>query len=990
MEYDRALFRVYERAMEDLIATASVFANNDDNERDNGDGGYGDGGDGEGDDNGQGRGQGQGQIMQRHRNSRARTRTRTRTNDGMIPFLWPLFLQRYIIAANDLYANGALRGFLLGSGSGNGNENGWRRNLNLNLNFTSSSSSLGNGHGNGNGNSRWGIFRRRRTRNFMRLSGQDEEVSNSGSGDDEEMGMGTGGMNDAGVEMATLSRNRNADGLRRRNPSHDSTGSNSSSRTSSSHTASSSSSSTGGGNNNNRPRTILSNIIMDDNENEHASIDDSSQDGRQGTQSRSDEEDTTMTATRTRTRTTTNNTTTPTPTTEMAQRIAAAQRQRNIHRQRRRRQQQQQQQTQTGGCTQKGLHSMMRVSMVIAIWHLFVLLSLHYTYVGPRIAKVEKIHFDDVIDGVPLSTARSKGKIVKSTCLENALMTRPVEERSQFFTMFGEDVKEDGKAEEEVIEEEDVLLTITNTNENSKNQTSPGQHSNNNTSTSSVSTSPPLLGRDEILQIKIIYNNDDCHGCSRVRNVTIPSSNNNVTTNGTENNDETTTTTTTSTRSRSLWSTSTTLISRSMGLDSVTNKEGEEEEEVDRYSTLDYWNENVYKFSTNEALMYLDDKLLFYHNVSIVNVTLTERCLSTGSDEGEYSLMSKFAKHMAQIYGMDSVIINQFMYSIKTTDGKFRNGHLQKMETKERWMYSKYQLEESYEVRHNILFWFFNRIGVLAISLAAFFLVTSVTALIVRELTSAGVMVMFPIFASLRAWGIPGANDRVLEMSYPWVGRARRAINRARIHPFEHYIWAHLAKLGLMYTLYESSQVAWSAMLYSKSTPANLPLWIFGNSMIYEYFNMIFVRSALSAYFYPRMTLLYFLGYHIYFYSVPYGFFDVGLIPWVLLMVHTMIYTVIALEVPASSRGAVSIESPREVFAKLSWPEWSANIPAEWTLFLPLNARYIPIHDRRQVQGGMMAATTVGEENDGATETTVGTTREDDGTTTDSDPIRDD
>ena len=85
---------------------------------------------------------------------------------------------------------------------------------------------------------------------------------------------------------------------------------------------------------------------------------------------------------------------------------------------------------------------------------------------------------------------------------------------------------------------------------------------------------------------------------------------------------------------------------------------------------------------------------------------------------------------------------------------------------------------------------------------------------------------------------------------------------------------------------------------------ANLSLWIFGNAMVFEYFNMIFVRSALrwvrfeanasvaicisflhcilkislilspfSAYFYPRLTLLYFLAYHLYFYSVPYGFF---------------------------------------------------------------------------------------------------------------------
>ena len=63
-------------------------------------------------------------------------------------------------------------------------------------------------------------------------------------------------------------------------------------------------------------------------------------------------------------------------------------------------------------------------------------------------------------------------------------------------------------------------------------------------------------------------------------------------------------------------------------------------------------------------------------------------------------------------------------------------------------------------------------------------------------------------------------------------------------------------------------------------------------------------------------------------------------------MVHAMTFTVIALEVPAASRGAVSLECPREVYNRLSWHEWNASLPHEWTIFLPLNSRYIPLHDR--------------------------------------------
>ena len=59
-----------------------------------------------------------------------------------------------------------------------------------------------------------------------------------------------------------------------------------------------------------------------------------------------------------------------------------------------------------------------------------------------------------------------------------------------------------------------------------------------------------------------------------------------------------------------------------------------------------------------------------------------------------------------------------------------------------------------------------------------------------------------------------------------------------------------------------------------------------------------------------------------------------------------MIYTILALEIPAYSRGVVSMECPREVYNRLSWSEWTGSLPLEWTLFLPLNSRYIPLHDR--------------------------------------------
>ncbi len=133
-------------------------------------------------------------------------------------------------------------------------------------------------------------------------------------------------------------------------------------------------------------------------------------------------------------------------------------------------------------------------------------------------------------------------------------------------------------------------------------------------------------------------------------------------------------------------------------------------------------------------------------------------------------------------------------------------------------------------------------------------------------------------------------------------------------------------------------------------------MWIYGLAMIVEYFSMVFVRSALSVHFFPRVTLLYFFCYHVYFYSVPYAFFDVALIPLFFFMVHAMLFTIIGLEVPKSALGVLSVACPREVFNKLSWQEPSAAIPQEWTIFLPLNSRLNPLHDR-EIMSGQNSAT---------------------------------
>ncbi len=102
--------------------------------------------------------------------------------------------------------------------------------------------------------------------------------------------------------------------------------------------------------------------------------------------------------------------------------------------------------------------------------------------------------------------------------------------------------------------------------------------------------------------------------------------------------------------------------------------------------------------------------------------------------------------------------------------------------------------------------------------------------------------------------GVQNADDRILSLSYPWIGRARNVVRLRNIYPDSHLISAHLLRIVLYYVMYEASQAAWSVVLYGKSVPNGLPIWVYGFTMIWEYFNLIFVRSALR---YVTRTILY-------------------------------------------------------------------------------------------------------------------------------------
>uniref|UniRef100_A0A7S4VIQ3 Uncharacterized protein n=1 Tax=Ditylum brightwellii TaxID=49249 RepID=A0A7S4VIQ3_9STRA len=462
--------------------------------------------------------------------------------------------------------------------------------------------------------------------------------------------------------------------------------------------------------------------------------------------------------------------------------------------------------TTTEGCTQKLLYRLMHLSLLLGIFHLFVLLCLHSTYVGAGV--------------VPPNNSLFSGKVLEETqktCLEYALETRGKEERSSYYDLFGDD--DSSSSSEDEVEEKDNEKEQPQNNENDKKK-----DDKENDEKEEEEGPPPLVGKDEIVQIRILYGGT-CEGqCSRVQ--TVVSNNQTVANNDNKAGKE------------DDWS------YENAGLSHYLSKN--ESFTHNPLETQAYWKKPDYRFSTSEALLYLDSNILWMHNVTVVNVTLTERCLSSGNDQSSSSIFTKASEIFSQVYGMDSAVINQFMYGIKTSSGRYRNGHLKNMKTKERWSWRKDLLEPTWKEEGSFFtYWCLSKIGNLALAILSFFLIMSVTALIVRVLTTSGVVIMFPLFACFRACGLPGADDRILNLSYSWIGRARNAIDRRGIHTSWHLIAAHMAKIFLYYAMYEACQAAWSVVLYTKSVPVSMPIWIYAFAMIWEYFSMVFVRSVL-------------------------------------------------------------------------------------------------------------------------------------------------
>ncbi len=246
-----------------------------------------------------------------------------------------------------------------------------------------------------------------------------------------------------------------------------------------------------------------------------------------------------------------------------------------------------------------------------------------------------------------------------------------------------------------------------------------------------------------------------------------------------------------------------------------------------------------------------------------------------------------------------------------------------------------------------------------------FFTVFASTALVVRVLTTSGVALAYPIITFLISRRIlPSSSLYNLNMSYPWLGLSISAYQRAGDRSFTRSIVVpHIVRLLVIYVIYELAYTLFTPALLGKSYPSSLPVILNAWVMLSEYFGMIFVRTAESAYFFPKAIFWYWMVFMAYFYMAPYGFSGVAATAAAVAGLNLMFWTIIVLELPKFRSGIIDEGREREVWNGLPWRQWEGAIPGDWTMFMGLDERADPVggdDEEDGVIGGTIANVNVG------------------------------
>ena len=333
-----------------------------------------------------------------------------------------------------------------------------------------------------------------------------------------------------------------------------------------------------------------------------------------------------------------------------------------------------------------------------------------------------------------------------------------------------------------------------------------------------------------------------------------------------------------------------------------------------------------YTLARDLHLLALNDAFLAEHRVRAYNISVSMRCLDAAS-----ALASVFHRY---VLGYDTPLANQAMEALGSS-GALRNDHTniitrwRRSDARRRRLSQRLGAEAAFK-------WLFRRAGVAVTSLLAFFLLSTVTAAVLRVLVASGVCGAFALWYLLSSTRFAQRLDfQALARAYPWLG-APLELLRAQGREGTSLLCAHAVRVIVAYALYEAAQYAFTRWLYGPPLPGSLGLCCFGLMLGWEYATLAHCRSAASIAFLPKLNLLYFLAAHGTFYAVsrPYALLNCGVAA--LFMCHATLYCILELELPSLVRGDIDATTPRARRTELPWPALDAMLPPTWSLYMPL------------------------------------------------------
>ena len=168
-----------------------------------------------------------------------------------------------------------------------------------------------------------------------------------------------------------------------------------------------------------------------------------------------------------------------------------------------------------------------------------------------------------------------------------------------------------------------------------------------------------------------------------------------------------------------------------------------------------------YTLSRDLHLLALEDSFLSEHRVRAYNVSVSMRCLDAAS-----ALASVFHRY---VLGYDTPLANQAMEALGSS-GALRNDHTQiitrwkRSDARRRRLSQRLGAEAAFK-------WLFRRAGVAVTSLLALFLLSTVTAAVLRVLVASGVCGAFALWYLLSNTRFAQRLDfQALARAYPWLG----------------------------------------------------------------------------------------------------------------------------------------------------------------------------------------------------------------------------